>query len=674
MYRFSMLTRFVRRCLLAGALCLLPAVAQADPVADLLAQIPRSPADLSEQQTEDLVAAARTVERAAAAVPFHQQTASQILTNLRRIIAAKQRIDQALEDLFALRTRFADLPAGDQRRQQLRLYLRSTSALLELSGQLRFLLRESIDLAAYYLDAQPTEFQALLDLLSEKRLSVGAELMAYMLFDPPPGSGGKPYSRNEKYQALNLIGLTHHADMVAIVAEFVRQEKDPQLVVIAVELLRRLGVPQAPRPERDPALPPPPTDAQELYDVLAKVRDAGLPANLADLRREQMAWLQARQQRGVLDETFRLGSTELRPGDWLLMRNPSPYNQFTDISPGLFTHVGVVAVETGSDGIRRFVVVDLPERGDRIPATTVDSFLMRTLSYVFLRHRDPEVGRKMGQAAADLIGNESQFDLNFDTSRVLALRDVPLADAKIHTYCAGLLLVCALQTGAPREAFFPIAESCPGGNTADNLARLGLSIGDDFISPTGALFSPQLEIVARREPMYDPGREVQETIYDYFAECMMRKSLSPSPTLLQATRESLAVIARDIPWLAKALAEANDVSQEMDLVAAARTAGVVETLDEIAEESLNGFAEAQASVTAGEMSGENARQYQPEQIQRIGSYQQRHADLFRRWQAGQVTPRQLRMELVRFYADRGKQQLDDRFFPQTERPAGEADR
>jgi hypothetical protein len=42
------------------------------------------------------------------------------------------------------------------------------------------------------------------------------------------------------------------------------------------------------------------------------------------------------------------------------MRNPSPYNLFTDLAPGLFTHVGVVAVETGSDGKRRMVVVDLP--------------------------------------------------------------------------------------------------------------------------------------------------------------------------------------------------------------------------------------------------------------------------------------------------------------------------
>ena len=55
------------------------------------------------------------------------------------------------------------------------------------------------------------------------------------------------------------------------------------------------------------------------------------------------------------------------------MRNPSPYNLFTDISPGLFTHVGVVASETGDDGVARIVLVDLPERGSRMPATKVDT-------------------------------------------------------------------------------------------------------------------------------------------------------------------------------------------------------------------------------------------------------------------------------------------------------------
>jgi hypothetical protein len=676
MHRLPIARSSTRPALIAVVICLqfgllVDRASPADSIATLLAAVPHSPADLSEQQTEGLIDATQSVERAAAALPWHHQTADNILLNMRRLVSAKQRVDAALDALLDLRTQFAALPAGDQRMQQLRLYLRNASALIDLSGRLRFQLRESIDIAAYYLDPQPAKFRELLDYLRDQNVAVGAEVMAYMLFDPPPEADAKPYSSMDKYKALNLIGRTRNADMVFAVAEFIRQEKDPQLVVIGAELIRRLGLPQDRRPGGDPALPKPAIDASELRAMLMKIEERGLPENLAGFRRDLLAWLDERLEQGIVGDVYRLGRLELRAGDWLLMRNPSPYNQFTDVAPGLFTHVGVVATETGSDGKRRFVIVDLPERGARIPATTVDAYLVRTLSYIFLRHDDPQVGQAMGQAAAEVIGNDSQFDLKFDTSRVLATAGKPLADAKIHTYCAGFLLMCALQTDSPREDFFPIRESCPGGNTAENLARLGLAIGDDFISPTGALFSPRMQIVGFREPMYDPGREVQEAVYDYFAQAMMDKTLTRSPTPLQATRETLAVIAEDIPWLAKALADANDVSVETDLVAAARTASVVETLDEIAEESLNGFAEAQASVMAGEMSGANAARYQPEQIERIASYQSRHADLVRQWKAKTLTPRQLRIELVRFYADRGRQQLDERFFSEPEQPQSE---
>ena len=100
------------------------------------------------------------------------------------------------------------------------------------------------------------------------------------------------------------------------------------------------------------------------------------------------------------------------------MRNPSPYNLFTDLSPGLFTHVGVVAAETGKDGIRRLVLVDLPERGTTMPATNVDAFVNRSLHYMFLRHPDPAVAKKMGDTAAAVIGAPTEFDLNFRTDHV----------------------------------------------------------------------------------------------------------------------------------------------------------------------------------------------------------------------------------------------------------------
>jgi hypothetical protein len=287
---------------------------------------------------------------------------------------------------------------------------------------------------------------------------------------------------------------------------------------------------------------------------------------------------------------------------------------------------------------------------------------MRTLHYVFLRHDDPAVCETMGQAALDIIGNESQFDLTFETRRVAALRGKPLKGQRIHTYCAGFLLVCAQQTSAPREEFFPIEESAAGGNMLANLNRLGLSIGEDFISPTGAIFSPHMQIAGRREPMYDPAREVQEAIYDYFAECMSRKVLTPSPDAYQSLRENLAALSKHVPWLARAMAQAHNVNEHMDLEAAAKAAAVVETLDDIAEKNLNAFAEARAAITAGPMDEEARGQYTQDAIDLINAYRQRHDRLCQQWGAGRLSTRELRIQLVDYYVQRGRQQLDERFF------------
>ncbi|HXT58473.1 MAG TPA: hypothetical protein VN699_07555, partial [Pirellulales bacterium] len=43
-------------------------------------------------------------------------------------------------------------------------------------------------------------------------------------------------------------------------------------------------------------------------------------------------------------------------------------------------------------------------------------------------------------------------------------------------------------------------------------------------------------------------------------------------------------------------------------------------------------------------------------------YRQRHAELYRKIQQGALTPRQLRLDLVKFYIDLGQRELERRFF------------
>jgi hypothetical protein len=493
----------------------------------------------------------------------------------------------------------------------------------------------------------------------------------------PVASAGNPATSPNAMlsvaQKLKVIQLMATAGSIDSVSDLSALALDgitpPALVLAAAEAIRALGLPQDPRPGQDDSLPQPPITAAKLQERLAKIDPAAWKPTERSHVESLLAWLSQRNERGLEGNIYRLGQFEVQPGDWLLMRNPSPYNLFTDLSPGLFTHVGVVTIETGSDGRRRMVVVDLEERGTSIPATNVETFLRRTLHYVFLRHSDPTVARKMGDAAASIIGNPAEFDLNFRTDRIAALTGMPLTGQKIHTYCAGLLLLCAEQTSEPREMFFPITETTAAGHTTENMAKFGLSLGSGFVSPTGALFSPKLEIVGRSEPMYDPQREIEEAIYDHFAQLMEEKDLHPTADLFQALRLKMAEASKTSPLLANALAASANVSAQMDLASAAKTAAVIETLDEIAYDASREFDAAQRAIVDGPQALADDRpsstgqrsQLTPDERAAIDKYRNRHADLAARWNQRQLSPRGLRIDLVKYYIQQGCGQLDDRF-------------
>ena len=576
----------VCRCVLIAARPPVESCALEDAIGRWDALRPRSAAALVEFDLKPLAPAAAAVDQAAAEVVANQDVRPDaLLAKCERILAAKARLDRGLEELLALRTSLAGFEPADKQRTAIRNWLAVVSRWIDAAGRLRYMEYDIFNTTAGQLAPVADRRERFVDLLTKYRSSVGAIVMSDALFDPPQGSPiyGRPVSPVLRAKLLELAAVTGETEVLPKLADFVTLPKlPPALVIQAAETIRRVGLPQQPGPGQDPKLPEPAILAGELRAELAELKLPSTPADLGARRDVLLAWLDERLSVGATAEGYRWGLEDIRPGDWLLMRNPSPYNLFTDLSPGLFTHVGVVALQKGSDGIQRMVLVDLPERGDHMPATNVDAFVQRSRHYLFLRHTDPEVARKMGEAAASLIGNETQFDLNFRTDRVLELHGQPLAGKKIVTYCAGLLLLCALQTDRPREEFFPIVEFAAGGQAAANLALLGLSFGKDFISPTGALYSTQMQIIGRREPTYDPRREVEEAIYDHFAQQLVARKLQTSPDLYQALRQKMAEAAKHDPLLAQAIAKAANVSVDTDLVSAAKAAAVVESLDEIA--------------------------------------------------------------------------------------------
>jgi hypothetical protein len=666
--------------------------------------VPQTAASFGDLNAGDLGEAASAVEqwillwgRVAAGQPPQEQ-----ISILSRLLDAASSIDRQLDNVLGMRAGCVSLPANEARHENLRNYLRCASKLIDLSGRLRYDIYDIIDDTAGRFYDRPDLRERLIDMLAARHSSVGAEVMAVELIDakanaqpapvvapapttpqprmsprrmammsraaasvqpPTETSGPAPLSLAQKLKLLRYVATCGTLDSIADLADVVRDETTPPtLILAAAEAIQSLGLPQDPRPGQDAAAPKPAITAAALRDRIMAIDPSAWRPEERPRVAAVMTALSTRIERGLEGDSYRIGQFDVQPGDWLLMRNPSPYNLFTDLSPGLFTHVGVVALETSNDGKRRMVVVDLPERGTAMPATNVEAFLDRTLNYVFVRDPDPVVARKMGEAAAQTIGNPTEFDLNFRTDRVAELKGKPLHGAKIHTYCAGLLLLCAQETGLPRELFFPITETTAAGHTKDNIAKLGLSLGDGFVSPTGALFSPRLKIVGRNEPSYDADREVEETIYDYFATSIAEKDLQPSADLFQALRLKVAEASKDNPLLAKALAASAGVSEQIDLIAAAKAAAVVETLDSIALGASGEFAAAERAIMDfSNMTPEQLSKMTPEERQATAKYRNRHANLAARWDTRQISPRTLRSELIKFYTDQGRQKLDERF-------------
>ncbi|HJT33737.1 MAG TPA: hypothetical protein VJ783_16950 [Pirellulales bacterium] len=633
-------------------------------LAELERSTPRQAAEFAKPSNARLDKAAEAVELWCLQLTQSPPATNQaLLESVGQLLSAKNQVDRLLDDTLDVRRRFVESPADQTRHDALCAYLQAVSRLTDLSGRLRYLQVDALGAATPRLVSRPADAGRLLERLMLERSSVGAFLAAQLCWATPTGGRAPTVEPALQQKVLQLVAATGETSVLPLLVTVLEQAaRDPALAISAAETIRRIGLPQEPWPDPIETLPDPPVTPRKLRAALSRIAASRLRGDLARRHAELTRWLDLLVREGVSETSYRIGSFDVQPGDWLLMRNPSPYNQFTDLTPGLFTHVGVVTLARGSDGVQRMVLVDLPERGRRIPAANVETYVLRSLNYCFLRHADPATAAAMGQAAHDVIGNESLFDLNFRLDGVLGLRNQPLVGKKIETYCAGLLLLCALQTTSPREEFFPIPEHPAGGKTLENLAKLGLSMDDDFISPTGAMFSTKLRLVGRREPMYDPRREVEEAVFDHFAHLLATQTLVPSPDLFQSLRLKLAEASRGNALLAEALARAARVNTQTDLVSAAKAAAVVETLDEIAFGASRQFLDARESLL-DEPADALARQgVAAGEVATVERFQRRHAALYQARRQGKLTPRRLRVELVKFYSDTGKRELERRFF------------
>ena len=657
------------------------------PVVDLVAslerliqQVPMSASDWGDADMAMLAEAiGQTEVTFAAAAEFPSVTnADQLYVACDEMLLAKSTVDELLDQVLATRDGFAAIDDDVLAIDHACRFLTVTSQLIDLSARLRYTLSDSLRLArdellAQWVDDHPSlpgidhheALTGLLGVVSRHGSSIGASVLAPQLLAPRVLDGEPPARRGTsarvvEQKMLALVVATGDADLLVHVVRYLEDERtEADMVLTAAETIRDLGLPQDARPEQDPTLPEPLITARDLHRTVSRRVRGMLRPRLAHRRDALLEWMSQRARSGIESDEYRVGNATVRPGDWLLMRNPSPYNLFSSLTPGLFTHVGVVALEKGTDGKRRMVVVDLPERGTTMPATNVEVFLQRTLHYAFLRDRDAEVARGMGTTAQSVIGNEIEFDLNFRTDGVDALKGKPLPGQKIKAYCAGLLLLTAQESGVARRAFFPLHETPAGGNTTQNLHKIGLVVGENIVSPTAALFSPRLELIGRRRPMYEPTREIQEAVFDHFADSLSSRVLDVSPTVYQSLRLRVAQFAESNELLSRVVAGAAGVSPETDLVAAAKAAAVVELLDRVAYQASDEFRGARYAIRS-RTTNENSPALESELT--VGEMRTRHRKLRERWTEGTISPRQLRLELVEYYIEQGRRGLDDQFF------------
>src|SRR5690606_14077644 len=118
-------------------------------------------------------------------------------------------------------------------------------------------------------------------------------------------------------------------------------------------------------------------------------------------------------------------------------------------------------------------------------------------------------------------------------------------------------------------------------------------------------------------------------------------------------RQKLAEVSQSNAWLARALARANNVNEQMDLESAAKTAAVVETLDEIAEGCEAEFYAAREALLSGTLEELGAQGASEEELARAEALREKHAELYAAWQAEELTPRDVREQLVAFYRQQG---------------------
>ena len=143
---------------------------------------------------------------------------------------------------------------------------------------------------------------------------------------------------------------------------------------------------------------------------------------------------------------------------------------------------------------------------------------------------------------------------------------------------------------------------------------------------------------------------------------MRNKQLEPSLNWYQSLRLNVAQAAETNAALSRVVANAAGVNQNIDLVAAAKLGAVIQSLDLIARGASANYRKIRNAFRLDVFDDLEDGPRGDQQVDQIVQWRREHADLFVRWEAGVLSPRELRVALVDYYIDQGCKQLDEAFF------------
>ncbi len=110
------------------------------------------------------------------------------LAVMRQLLDAKRRVDRLLDTTIELRTQAAANSDPDTGRDHIRSFLRTCSRLIDLSGRLRYLQNDALQLVASRFTTTSSDRQRLVELLIQYRSSIGAMVAGPLLnasVEPP---------------------------------------------------------------------------------------------------------------------------------------------------------------------------------------------------------------------------------------------------------------------------------------------------------------------------------------------------------------------------------------------------------------------------------------------------------------------------------------------------------